>query len=136
MTAVKRPERLCEVAAQSRSLEDFGLLLREFNQTLRRMDQRDIAVLPRAIVDEPELLRGRFEGGEIADAYLAAYAEWLAQQADVAWPDWTAGSARSLERPWFADEARASLLVLAPASFRQRGVFTVPENVLRPQPRK
>ena len=36
-----------------------------------------------------------------------------------------------LENPWFADNARASLLIETPASFRQRGVFTIPESVVR-----
>jgi hypothetical protein len=36
-----------------------------------------------------------------------------------------------LKDPWFADEARASLLVLTPASFRQRNVYTIPEQVIK-----
>lgn len=35
------------------------------------------------------------------------------------------------ERKIYRGNARASLLVLTPASFRQRNVFTIPEDVVR-----
>lgn len=127
----QRPGSLAKVAAQSRSLQDFGLLLREFNHELRRGDVSNRPALARAIAERPRKLANRFEQGEVADAYLAAYAEWIADRADIARPKWCGDRKRVLEVPWFADEARASLLVLAPASFRQRGVFTVPEDVVR-----
>lgn len=125
------PRRLAEVAALSDSLSDFGHLLRDWNHTLTRSDVSNRPALVDAIREAPPRLAEKFVQGEVADAYLAAYAEWIADQAAIDRPVWTADPKRTLDRPWFADNARASLLVLAPASFRQRNVFTVPESVVR-----
>lgn len=130
-TQATLPRQLADVAAQSESLEDFGLLLREWNHGLTRGDVSNRPALARAIEQAPERLAERFAQGDVADAYLGAYAEWIADQAGIARPEWSFDPQRTLERPWFADNARASLLVLAPASFRQRNVFTIPENVVR-----
>jgi len=129
-TSVKLPEQLMDVASQSQSLADFGLLLREWNHVLTRNDVSNRQAIAKAIQKCPPLVASRFEGGDIADAYLAAYAEWIADQAGIERPVWTQDPRRILEQPWFADNARASLLILAPASFRQRNVFTVPEAVV------
>lgn len=126
-----RPRRLFEIAETSESLEDFGLLLRDWIHTITRSDVSNRPALAQAISTAPKLLKERFPGGEIADAYLAAYAEWIADQAGINRPEWSSDSRRVLDRPWFADSARASLLILAPASFRQRGIFTVPEQIVR-----
>ena len=125
------PQQLADVALQSEDLAGFGLLLREWNHVLTRNDVSNRPALAAAIEQSPQTLADRFEGGEIADAYLAAYAEWIADQAGIERPAWTRECARTLEKPWFADNARASLLILSPASFRQRNVFTVPEKVVR-----
>lgn len=125
------PHHLDDVATQSKSLSDFGLLLREWNHTITRTDVSNRPELTRAIQSPPKRLSGKFAQGNVADAYLAAYAEWIADQAGIPRPEWTRESARSLEEPWFADNARASLLILTPASFRQRNVFTVPEQIVR-----
>ncbi|NRA27666.1 MAG: hypothetical protein HRU10_10515 [Opitutales bacterium] len=71
----------------------------------------------------------KFASGEIADVYLAAYADWLCEQCQLDLPDWTWNPEHrsTLEMPWFADSARASLLVLSPAAFRLRNLFTIPE---------
>jgi hypothetical protein len=58
------------------------------------------------------------------DALLAALAEHLTAQHDVAPPDWAEG--RVLRRPWFPAELeiqRADALVWAPAAFRKHGVY-------------
>ena len=58
------------------------------------------------------------------DALLAALAEHLAAQRDLAPPDWT--EVRVLRRAWFPAELRvhrADALVHAPASFRKHGVY-------------
>ncbi len=124
------PRQLAEVAAESQSLSDFGHLLREWNHTLTRADISNRPALGDAIRQPPRLLANEFAQGEVADAYLGAYAEWIADQAGIHRPQWTSDSNRSLAQPWFADNARASLLVHAPASFRQRNLFTVPEEVV------
>ena len=125
------PRELADVAYQSESLSDFGLRLREWNHYLTRSDVSNRLALALAIKQEPEILAQHFPEGQVADAYLAAYAEWIADQAGVDRPTWVGDPARSLEHPWFADNARASLLILAPASFRQRNLFTIPEQVVR-----
>lgn len=130
-TKTQLPQQLSEVAAQSQQLSDFGLLLREWNHRITRGDITNRPALAKAIENEPERLADKFTDGAIADAYLAAYAEWIADRIGIARPEWTHNPERSLEEPWFADNARASLLVLTPASFRQRNVFTIPEDTVR-----
>ena len=63
-------------------------------------------------------------GDERWDALLAALAEHLLAQADLAPPDWA--EARVLRRAWFPAELavhRADALAWAPAAFRKHGVY-------------
>ena len=63
-------------------------------------------------------------GDDRWDALLAALAEHLSAQHDVAPPDWAEG--RVLRRPWFPADLeiqRADALVWAPAAFRKHGVY-------------
>jgi len=63
-------------------------------------------------------------GDERWDALLAALAEHLAAQHDLAPPDWA--ESRVPGRPWFPAELRiqrAEALVWAPAAFRKHGVY-------------
>jgi hypothetical protein len=63
-------------------------------------------------------------GDERWDALLAALAEHLAAQHDLAPPEWA--ESRILRRPWFPAELniqRAEALVWAPAAFRKHGVY-------------
>jgi hypothetical protein len=69
--------------------------------------------------DEPSLV-----GDDRWDALLAALAEHLAAQHDLAPLDWA--DTRVLRRPWFPAELaiqRADALVWAPAAFRKHGVY-------------
>ena len=71
------------------------------------------------LLDEPPSV-----GDERWDALLAALAEHLAAQRDLAPPSWA--DLRVLERPWFPAELRvqrADALVHAPAAFRKHGVY-------------
>lgn len=71
------------------------------------------------LTDEPAPV-----GDERWDALLAALAEHLTAQRDLAPPDWT--EPRVLQRAWFPGELRvqrADALVHAPASFRKHGVY-------------
>lgn len=128
---VERPKTLAEVAAQSQRIEDFGLLLRDWIHHITRNDVSNRPALRRAIEETPEPMGKRFTQGNVCDAFLAAYAEWIADQANIERPPWTADSSRVAHEPWFAGDDRAALLILAPASFRQRNVFTIPENVVK-----
>lgn len=74
---------------------------------------------PSLLVDEPSPI-----GDERWDALLAALAEHLAAQHDLAPPDWA--ELRVLRRPWFPAELkvqRTEALVWAPAAFRKHGVY-------------
>lgn len=75
---------------------------------------------------QPSLLRDEPPGtsDERWDALLAALAEHLAAQHDLAPPEWA--ELRVLQRPWFPAELqvqRADALVRAPAAFRKHGVY-------------
>jgi hypothetical protein len=76
-------------------------------------------VQPSLLRDEPPSL-----ADERWDALLAALAEHLAAQHDLAPPAWT--EMRVLREPWFPAELRvqrADALVRAPAAFRKHGVY-------------
>jgi hypothetical protein len=76
-------------------------------------------IQPSLLQDEPAPV-----GDERWDALLAALAEHLAAQHDLAPPPWT--ESRVLRRPWFPAELqtqRAEALVWAPAAFRKHGVY-------------
>lgn len=126
-----RPTTLFEVAEQAQSLEEFGLLLRDWIHHITRRDVSNRPALLNALQKLPPSLEKKFGQGEVADAYLAAYAEWISDHAGITRPSWVRQKHRILDEPWFSDNARASLLIETPASFRQRGVFTIPESVVR-----
>ena len=76
-------------------------------------------IQPSLLQDEPAPV-----GDERWDALLAALAEHLASQHDLAPPEWA--ESRILVRPWFPAELqiqRAEALVWAPAAFRKHGVY-------------
>ena len=82
-----------------------------------RWEPEDIQ--PSLLQDEPLPV-----GDERWDVLLAALAENLAAQHDLAAPQWA--EIRVLQRPWFPAELevqRADALVRAPAAFRKHGVY-------------
>jgi len=122
-----RPKTLAEVARLTAGGDSFDRclanLLDEFYAT------PDAA----ALAEAPALLAPTHgELGHVQDAYLAATAEELARQFDLAVPAWTLAEERKLHRPWFASPLaalRAVLLVESPPAFRARNLF-VSENAL------
>jgi hypothetical protein len=128
-----RPQSLADVAAHSGTLAEFGSNLRDWQHEIQRGRIHSRNAFSQRIAEAPELLSPRFEGGDVADAYLAGYAEWLADEAGIARPDWCSSGQRVAERPWFASPLRGHLLVASPASFRQRQIFTIPERVFTPR---
>lgn len=77
------------------------------------------AVQSSLVLDEPPVT-----GDERWDVLLAALAEHLTAQHDLAPPPWT--EPRVLRRPWFPAELavqRTEALVWAPAAFRKHGVY-------------
>lgn len=95
-----------------------------------------------AVKVRPPRLTGRIDQGEIADAFLAAQVEYLCLQAGVKPPRWTRDPCYILRDPWFALEGakvRALLVRDAPASFKNRNLFTASEIEFLPRrgrPRK
>ena len=68
----------------------------------------------------------RFKDDGKADAFLASTAAYLAQQHQLPVPLWARGTARALEKPWFAAKShnlRMVLLQESPAAFRVRNLF-------------
>lgn len=126
-TEISRPGTLSELAKASQSLEEFGYNLRDWQHEVRDKwrGKRDFF---RRIEKEPELLQDKFAEGNLADAYLGAYAQWLADQVGVSRVNWANNKKRILDNPWFAGPKRASLLRDAPPHFIERNIFTNPDD--------
>ena len=131
---IARPATLADVTRNVDSLETFGMNLRDWQHAIQRGGVRSRAELRRRLSEDPPPCRQRFVGGDVADAYVAAYAEWLADQAGIERPVWTGDKERVARDPWFATSLRGRLLATTPASFRQRNLFTVPEPVFHAAP--
>ncbi len=89
------------------------------------------------ILEEPPYLRAKFRGGETADAFGAALAEYLAEKFATKSPDWTRKNDRFLEDPWFpvasaTTGSRLRILIeeATPRAFREHNVF-IDERSLR-----
>ena len=122
-----RPATLKEVAAQSASLAEFGLNLRDWLHELRRASSSNQAAA--AIAEEPPLLRERFAEGAVADAWLGAYAEHLAQRLRQPAPAWAFAPDRIAPEPAFDEgsespELRILALAYSPSAFKRRNIFT------------
>lgn len=128
------PRTLREVAEFSESIEDFGRFLREWEHTISRKGVHSRPALYRSLSDEPPTLRDRFEQGDVADAFLAALAEWLVRKHGLRDVEWAHDPHRIADRAWWANGVRPSLLVRTPASFRVRHLFTIPNDPFRPRP--
>jgi hypothetical protein len=98
-----------------------------------------------AIAEEPASLGNRFPEGQIADAWLAAYAEHLASSIGRPAPDWTLQADRVADEPWFSSELRTAKLrelasIGSPPAFRRRNLFTptvwLPLRLRRGRPAK
>ena len=130
---IQRPGTLKEVAVWSKSIQEFGMNLRDWQHEIQRGGVHSKSEFSKRISEAPPFLAQRFSEGKIADAYLAAYAEWLADQAGISRPPWCSNKKRITEDPWFSAPSHRLLLVQSPASFRQRNLFTIPERVFTPK---
>ena len=122
-----RPQTLAEIARDSDSLAAFGRSVRDWLHEARRHSSRpQFAAM---IAAEPPTLAERFPDGRVADAYLAAYAEWVAARVKIVAPAWAFAAERVAETPWFADGAlsdalRTESLRCSPSPFKRRNLFT------------
>ena len=121
-----RPTTLKEIAKRSESIGDFGRHLRDWLHELRRISSRPQAQL--SIMEEPARLRDKFPRGQIADAWLAAYAEHLAGKVGAVAPEWAFAPWRTSDDPLFDEGStpglRALALARAPLAFKRRNIFT------------
>jgi len=120
-----RPLTLRQVAERSDSLEEFGRHFQDWLHTVRTFTSRPRVEV--AVREAPSRLARRFPEGRVADAWLAAYAEYAAGRIDRPVPDWTVG--RVSPQPWFAvsgTDTRSRLAALrdSPAPFKSRNLFT------------
>lgn len=117
---MRRPGSLVEVAARADTPRAFWYALSEF------LDQFGLERRAAMVSGEPSHLAGRYDDGDVADAYLAAVAVSLSREVGVPPPSWVWAESRKLRRPWFAHPGaalRATLLAESPASFRERNLF-------------
>ncbi|GAB5558659.1 MAG: hypothetical protein SynsKO_03060 [Synoicihabitans sp.] len=122
---MKRPQALAEVAERADNLTHFGHEFADWLHTVRNAHHRPKLI--QSIRDEPPLLRGRFPEGAIADAWLAAYAEFTADRIGTTPPQWVRSADRIAPEPWFSvDGKRSRLLALrdSPPAFKNRNLFT------------
>jgi hypothetical protein len=122
-----RPKSLKDIAARSASLGDFGRHLRDWLHELRRVSSRVQAAA--AIADEPACLREKFSQGDVADAWLAAYAEHVAGKIGRPAPDWAFAAWRTAAEPTFDEGGdtpvlRTLALAWSPPAFKRRNIFT------------
>jgi hypothetical protein len=139
----QRPSTLKAVAERSESLADFGRHLRDWLHELRLISSRPLAAS--AVAEEPPRLSRKFAQGEIADAWLAAYADYLAVKAGIQPPNWVFTASRVLAEPSFSEEnespkLRALALAQAPLAFKRRNIYTpsvdLPLSLRAGRPRK
>lgn len=123
---LNRPGTLAAVAISSSTLEEFGYNLRDWQHEIRDKwrGPKDFA---RRIRTEPIRLENKFPQGDVADAYLEAYALWLGDKVGISRVDWARARKRQAQTPWFSGFKRASLLRDSPAHFIERNLFTVPD---------
>lgn len=121
-----RPVTLKEIAERSDSIGDFGRHLRDWLHELRRASTR--RQLAATIADEPPRLREKFPQGQVADAWLGAYAEHLAGKIGATAPEWAFAPWRISDDPLFDEGSTPALrnlaLAHAPLAFKRRNIFT------------
>ena len=136
---LRRPLTARAVARSARSLEEFGLNLRDWFHELQRFSTR--AQLAAAVKVRPPSLARKIATGQVADAYLAAQVEYLCRRTGLRPPRWTRDVCYVLDEPWFSvpgRHSRAHLLLETPDEFRNRNVFTTSEvrvGIRRGRPR-
>lgn len=136
---LSRPQTARAVARRAVDLKQFGMNLRDwFHELHARSTRRQLLA---AVKVRPPRLSDRFEGGAIADAFLAAQVAYLCRIARVRAPRWTRDPRYILDEPWFSipgRRLRTHLLLDTPVEFRNRNLFTTPEagfTVRRGRPR-
>jgi hypothetical protein len=122
---MNRPQSLREVAERAEDLKHFGYEFADWLHTVRATHSRKI--LQESISEEPPSLAERFSDGKIADAWLAAYAAYTAERANLDLPEWANDPSRIAPIPWFSVDGKHSRLLAlrdSPPAFKNRNLFT------------
>ena len=125
---LSRPQTARAVTRSAKTIEEFGLNLRDWFHELQSLSTR--AQLAAAVKVRPPSLAKKITTGRIADAFLAAQVEFLCRRAGLRPPHWTRDSSYVLDEPWFSvpgRHSRAHLLLETPDEFRNRNLFTTTE---------
>lgn len=120
-----RPQTLAEVAQRAEDLGHFGHEFADWLHTVRAIRSR--AALQHSLAPEPVLLEKRFPEGRIADAWLAAYAEYAADLVGLKIPVWAGRKERISPTPWFSVTSPAERRLAlrdSPPAFKNRNLFT------------
>lgn len=132
-----RPKNLKEVARQASTLEAWGSALAEFLDEVSAIQKAGNRWhLQSLVVEEPSVLRQRFQSGDQADAFAAALAEYLAEIGSFPVPIWTRKPDRFLSYSWYPlphiaehPQLRALIEARTPRAFRDHNIF-IDENSL------
>lgn len=124
---ISRAKTLGDVAAWSDSRAVFRRNLRDWVAHAHGLAVRSQVI--GSVIVPPRLLRGKFPEGAVADAWLAAYAEFVCLHMSAAIPEWAIKPNRFLASPSFDDgvldpKLRALALDASPEAFRRRNIFT------------
>ncbi len=139
----QRPATLSDIAEQSDTMPEFGLNFTDWLHEVRLLSSR--TQLEKTYAKEPRKLSGCFPEGDVADAWLAAYAEHLASTIGRPPPDWAFQAARVASKPWFSDvigsaSLREGALARSPLAFKRRNLYTysaeLPLRLRRGRPTK
>lgn len=127
LPTISHAKTLSDVAAWSDSRAVFRRNLRDWADHVRGLTVR--SQLIGSVIVPPRVLRGRFPEGVVADAWLAAYAEFVCLHVSAAIPAWALKPNRFLAEPSFDDgvidpKLRAIALDASPEAFRRRNIFT------------
>jgi hypothetical protein len=120
------PKTAAEVTFQINQASDLTISLKLWQAELKEVSSRK--ELLKRVIDAPPLLRSRLKDQGYCDAYLAAYVDWICQLTKTKAPTWVAQPHRVADAPMIDDGIDLSL---TPEAFRQRNIFTIPENVIQ-----
>lgn len=126
--AFRRPESLAEVAHWSKTAENLSYNIRDF------LDGFYADPKPARLETPPLSLRAALRDDGVADAYLGAIADHLAEKFGFECPPWALADDRRLKKPRFSMNShggRMFVLIESPRAFRERNIFVSADALSR-----